>query len=140
VEIYQNCNIFNDGAWDPLKDADTRDDLLIRLEHGKPIRVGTDRAVFHDGKGSFVLDTVTPANEHDIVVHDAGADDPSLAFALSRMSDPVKLTNTPIGVFRDVQRDVFDRGIQHQIDAVTAKQGVGDLDALLRSADTWEIK
>ena len=140
VEIYQNCNIFNDGAWDPLKDADTRDDLLIRLEHGKPIRVGTDRAVFHDGKGSFVLDTVTPANEQDIVVHDAGADDPSLAFALSRMSDPVKLTNTPIGVFRDVQRDVFDRGIQHQIDAVTAKQGVGDLDALLRSADTWEIK
>ena len=140
VEIYQNCNIFNDGAWEPLKDADTRDDLLIRLEHGQPIRVGRDRAVFHDGKGSFTIDAVTPANEASIVVHDANAEDPSLAFALSRMSDPVKLTNTPIGVFRDVQREVYDRGMQEQIDHVIAKNGPGDLAALLRSSDTWEIK
>lgn len=140
VEIYQNCNIFNDGAWEPLKDADTRDELLIRLEHGQPIRVGTDRAVFHDGKGSFTIDVVTPANEASIVVHDANAEDPSLAFALSRMSDPVKLTNTPIGVFRDVQRQVYDRSVQEQIDSVIAKSGPGDLAALLRSSDTWEIK
>lgn len=140
IEIYQNCNIFNDGAWDPLKDSDTRDDLLIRLEHGQPIRVGADRGVFHDGMGSFVIDVVTPTNEADLVVHNAHADDPSLAFALSRMSDPIKLNNTPIGVFRDVDREVYDQQMAEQLDAVTAKLGVGDLDRLLRSADTWEIK
>lgn len=140
VEIYQNCNIFNDGAWEPLKDADTRDDLLIRLEHGQPIRVGTDRAVFRDANGSFVIDTVTAANESAIVTHDAHADDPSLAFALSRMSDPVALTNTPIGVFRSVTREVYDQRVQDQLDDVIAKQGHGDLAALLRSSDTWEIK
>lgn len=139
VEIYQNCNIFNDGAWEPLKDADTRDELLIRLDHGQPIRVGTDRAVFRDTNGGFVIDAVTSANEASIVVHDANADDPSLAFALSRMSDPVALTNTPIGVFRSVTREVYDRGMQEQIDSVVAKQGTGDLLALLRSSDTWEI-
>lgn len=139
IEIYQNCDIFNDGAWDPLKKSETRDDMLIRLEHGKPIRVGTHHGVFHDGKGSFILAEVTEANEHDIVVHDAHAEDPSLAFALSRMSHPVQLSNTPIGVFRDVKRDVYDRQMSEQIDDVTAKLGKGDLNKLLRSADTWEI-
>jgi 2-oxoglutarate ferredoxin oxidoreductase subunit beta len=139
IEIYQNCDIFNDGAWDPLKKSETRDDMLIRLEHGKPIRVGTHHGVFHDGKGSFILAEVTEANEHDIVVHDAHAEDPSLAFALSRMSHPVLLSNTPIGVFRDVKRDVYDRQMSEQIEEVTAKLGKGDLNKLLRSADTWEI-
>ena len=140
IEIYQNCNIFNDGAWDALKDSDTRDDLLIRLEHGQPIRVGTDRGVFHDGKGSFIIAEVTEANEAELVVHDAHAEDPSLAFALSRMSDPIKLNNTPIGVFRDVNREVYDRQMSEQLDAVTAKLGAGDLAKVLRSSDTWEIK
>ena len=140
VEIYQNCNIFNDGAWEPLKDADTRDELLIRLEHGQPIRVGKDRAIFRDQNGAFVIDNVTAENEAAIVVHDANAEDPSLAFALSRMSDPVALTNTPIGVFRSVTREVYDRSVQEQIDAVMTTQGTGDLAALLRSSDTWEIK
>ena len=140
VEIYQNCNIFNDGAWEPLKDADTRDDLLIRLQHGEPIRVGKDRGVFHDGRGSFTIETVTPENEADIVVHDATAEDPSLAFALSRMSDPVRLSNTPIGVFRSVRREVYDRQMSEQVEAVTAQMGPGDLGKLLRSSDTWEIK
>ena len=140
VEIYQNCNIFNDGAWEPLKDADTRDDLLMRLEHGKPIRLGANRAVFRDAQGAISIGEVTPANEADIVIHDAHAEDPSLAFALSRMSDPVTLSNTPIGVFRSVQREVYDRAVQEQIDDVIASQGAGDLAALLRSTDTWEIK
>ena len=139
VEIYQNCNIFNDGAWEPLKDSDTRDELVIRLEHGKPIRVGSDRAIFRDGTGAFVIETVTAENESMIVVHDATTEDPSLAFALSRMSDPVTLSNTPIGVFRSVTREVYDREVQQQIDAVVADRGIGDLAALLRSTDTWEI-
>ena len=83
---------------------------------------------------------MTPANEADLVVHDAHAEDPSLAFALSRMSDPIKLNNTPIGVFRDVNREVYDRQMSEQLEAVTAKLGAGDLAKVLRSSDTWEIK
>ena len=140
VEIMQNCDIFNDGAWQPLKDSDTRDELLIKLTHGEPIRVGANRAVFRDSQGSIFIGEVTPENEEDIIIHDAHADDPSLAFALSRMSDPIRLSNTPIGVFRSVQREVYDRQMQTQIEAITQKKGPGTLDGLLRSSDTWEIK
>ena len=140
VEIMQNCDIFNDGAWQPLKDSDTRDELLIKLTHGEPIRVGANRAVFRDSQGSIFIGEVTPENEADMIIHDAHADDPSLAFALSRMSDPIRLSNTPIGVFRSVQREVYDRQMQTQIEAITQKKGPGTLDGLLRSSDTWEIK
>ena len=140
VEIMQNCDIFNDGAWQPLKDSDTRDELLIKLAHGEPIRVGATRAVFRDSQGAIFIGEVNAENEADIIIHDAHAEDPSLAFALSRMSDPVRLSNTPIGVFRSVQREVYDRQMQAQIDDITEKKGPGSLDALLRSVDTWEIK
>lgn len=140
VEILQNCDIFNDGAWAPLKDPAVRDENLIRLEHGKPIRVGSNRAVFREPSGPMYVGEVTPENEGQIIVHDAASDDPSAAFRLSRMSDPVKLTNTAVGVFRDVKRPVFDRLMEQQIETLTQKFGKGDFDRLLRSSDTWEIK
>ena len=139
VEILQNCDIFNDGAWAPLKDAETRDENLIRLEHGKPILVGESRGVFRDALGEFFIDEVTDDNASKVVIHDAQFDDPSAAFQLSRLSDPVRLTNTPIGVFRNVTRPVFDRQMQTQIDEVTRRMGKGDFNRLLRSADTWDI-
>ena len=139
VAIMQNCDIFNDGAWAPLKDAEVRDENLIRLEHGQPIRVGASRGVFRDDRGELFIDEVTEANAAKVVIHDAHMDDPSAAFQLSRLSDPVRLSNTPVGVFRDVARPVFDRQMQAQIDEVSRKLGTGDFDRLLRSADTWEI-
>ena len=139
VEIYQNCNIFNDGAWEPLKDNATRDEMLIKMEHGQPLRLGADRGVFRNAEGGLYVDTVTAANESAVVVHDAHAADPTYAFALSRLSHPELLNDTPVGVFRDVRRNVYDRDVEQQIVDITAKQGPGSLDALLRSSDTWVI-
>jgi 2-oxoglutarate ferredoxin oxidoreductase subunit beta len=113
VEIYQNCNIFNDGAFEVLKDPNTRDDHLIRLEQG--------------GESP--------------VVHDATVDDPAYAFALSRLSGS-DLGTTPIGVFRNVQRPSYDELIQKQLeDAKSEVTGTPDemLSSLLNTGDTWTI-
>lgn len=144
VEIYQNCNIFNDGAFDPLKEPATRDDFLIRLEHGQPITFGKDGqfCVVHPpgGFGLEVRETAnTPADE--IVVHDAGVADPAYAFALSRLPG-LDLSNTPIGVFRSVDRPSYDSVVQEQVAAAKAtvdQTPEQQLSALLGSGDTWTI-
>src|SRR3712207_6781829 len=85
VQIYQNCNIFNDGAFELLKDAGTRDDWTIRLEHGQPIRFGRDgsKAVVRDAAtGSLAVQENVPEGHPSVVVHDAQCEDPSYAFAL----------------------------------------------------------
>jgi 2-oxoglutarate ferredoxin oxidoreductase subunit beta len=139
VEIYQNCNIFNDGAFDMLKSPDTRDEVLLRLEHGQPIVFGKDGAKglqWHDGSLVVVDAATTPADR--LVIHDAHADDPSLAFALSRL-DNLEFSHTPIGIFRNVDRSTYDEKMTQQLQEATATNGEGDLGALLRSADTWTI-
>ncbi len=141
VEIYQNCNIFNDGAWEPLKESDTRDDLMMRLEHGKPIRFGADggKGVVRTASGHLAVVDVAEVGEDAILVHDAHAEDPGLAFGLSRLSDSFTLANTPIGVFRDVAKPSYDRLVREQREQITAKKGEGDLQALLNGNDTWMI-
>ena len=136
VEIYQNCNIFNDGAYEPLKDADQRDDVTIRLEHGQPIVFGKDRdkALIQDGFGFKVGSPSDPG----VVVHDAQNPDPSLAFALSRLDQPA-FTHVPIGVFRSAPRPSYDSLLNEQVEEAKDRQGRGDLAALLRSGDTWQI-
>lgn len=139
VEIYQNCNIFNDGAWDPLKDSDHRDELTLRLHHGEPITlVDGSRGVVRQADGSLALADVAEVGLDAILVHDAHNADPSTAFALSRLSDPMTLANTPIGVFRDVARPSYDAAFQAQLHAAQ-ENGPGDLGALLSGSDTWEI-
>src|SRR4051812_6320460 len=90
VEIYQNCNIFNDGAFDPLKDAAVRDDITIRLEDGEPIVFGADRqkALRRTPNGSFEVVNAADVPASEIAVHDARNPDPSMAFALSRLDQP----------------------------------------------------
>ncbi len=139
VEIYQNCNIFNDGAFDALKDAETRDDMLIRLEHGQPIRFGAD------GSKSVVRDAATGAlsvsTDPDAVpvVHDSQTADPSLAFALSRLAEPGTVANTPLGIFRAVDRPAYDDLMAGQLAQAAETQGRGDLGTLLHGRDTWEV-
>ena len=138
VEIYQNCNIFNDDAFEVLKAPETRDDYLIRLQHGQPITFGTAadlRGLRRSASGSL---EVCDGNSPDVLVHDSHDDDPSLAFALSRVTKP-NLSMTPIGVFRDVQRPVYDDLMTAQLDQAVAKNGAGDLAALLAGGDTWTI-
>jgi 2-oxoglutarate ferredoxin oxidoreductase subunit beta len=140
IEVYQNCNIFNDGAFGLLKEPDTRDDNQIRLEHGKPIRFGKDqgRGVRLSGDGRVELVDVDEVGEDALLVHDAHRQDPSLAFMLSRLSHGADAP-TPVGVFRDVERPVYDELLAQQLDKAVAKQGAGDLDRLLHSGDTWEL-
>ncbi|MFV2017638.1 2-oxoacid:ferredoxin oxidoreductase subunit beta [Micromonospora sp. LOL_023] len=144
VEIYQNCNIFNDGAFEQLKEPATRDDFVIRLEHGKPITFGADGqfCVVHP-PGGFGLEVVETASvpTDDIVVHDATIAEPAYAFALSRLP-AADLRNTPIGVFRSVERPSYDSLIQAQMaEAKTKAEGTPEeqLAGLLSSGDTWTI-
>jgi len=141
IEIYQNCNIFNDGAWDPMKDSDKRDDVTMRLVHGEQIIFGSnrDRCVVRDANGSLRVANVADVSASDIIVHDAHAEDPAFAFALSRLSHPETLQNTPIGIFRDVHRPSYDRLVREQLDAAASK-GAGDLQTLLTGKDTWEVR
>ncbi|MFL4906326.1 2-oxoacid:ferredoxin oxidoreductase subunit beta [Streptomyces sp. MMS24-I2-30] len=142
VEIYQNCNIFNDGAFDALKDQRSAEEAVIRLEHGQPVRFGPDggRGVVRDPlTGDLEIVTVTPDNEDRVLVHDAHAASPATAFALSRLADPDTLHHTPIGVLRNVERPVYDTQMAGQLDAAVEQKGKGDLAALLTGNDTWTV-
>ncbi|MBT2409828.1 2-oxoacid:ferredoxin oxidoreductase subunit beta [Streptomyces sp. ISL-12] len=142
IEIYQNCNIFNDGAFEVLKDRRQAEDAVIRLEHGQPIRFGADNAkgvVRDPATGDLKVVAVTPENEADVLVHDAHAASPTTAFALSRLADPDTLHHTPIGVLRSVDRPVYDSQMTDQLDRAVASQGKGDLAALLAGGDTWTV-
>ncbi len=139
VEIYQNCNIFNDGAFAPLKDASTKESHLIRLQHGEPIRFGPDddRAVIRDTDGQ--IRAVSAENANDVLVHDAHAEDPGVAFALSRLADTVSLDRTAIGIFRDVQRPSYDRLAREQLEQAGDPAGSADLTNLIAGPDTWTV-
>jgi 2-oxoglutarate ferredoxin oxidoreductase subunit beta len=144
VEIYQNCNIFNDGAFDQLKEPTTRDDYLIRLEHGQPITFGANGqfCVVHPpgGFGLEVRETASVRPE-EIVVHDTGVTEPAYAFALSRLPG-FDLRNTPIGVLRNVSRPAYDRIVQEQVQTAQAQHTETpeqQLAGLLNSGDTWTI-
>ncbi|MFE3827261.1 2-oxoacid:ferredoxin oxidoreductase subunit beta [Streptomyces sp. NPDC059092] len=142
VEIYQNCNIFNDGAFEVLKDKEKAEEAVIRLEHGQPIRFGVDGAkgVFRNqATGDLEVVAVTPENESRILVHDAHAASPTTAFALSRLADADTLHHTPIGVLRSVRRPVYDTLMSDQLDAAVEQRGKGDLATMLAGGDTWTV-
>jgi len=145
VEIYQNCNIFNDNAFEPLKDPGTRDDFTIRLEHGQPITWGADsgQGVVRDHDQALKVVDVASVDPAELVVHDAHADDPSHAFDLSRLAD-ISLARTPIGVFRDIDRPVYDDLMREQIErsqqpGTTPGSGDDALASLLAGSDTWTV-
>ena len=139
VEIYQNCNIFNDGAWDPLKDSDHRDERIVRLVHDEPILLADrSQGVVRGSDGRLELRDVAEVGLDAILVHDAQSADSSTAFALSRLSDPVTLDRTPIGVFRDAPRATYDQQFRDQL-AAAQEQSRTDLASMLAGSDTWEI-
>jgi 2-oxoglutarate ferredoxin oxidoreductase subunit beta len=134
VEIFQNCNIYNDGAFDFVREDKTN---RIYLEHGRPIRFGeeNERGVRQRADGSVEIVDVT--DEAELLVHDAHHTEPSAAFALSRLTQST-VNATPIGIFRDVERPVYDDLMAQQLDSAREKQE-GDIAALLQSGDTWTI-
>ena len=137
IEVYQNCNIFNDGAFDAVRGQPANQ---IRLEHGQPIRFGADgeRGVMLNSDATLSLVDVADVGEDALLVHDAHRDDPSLAFMLARLAHTPH-GPTPIGLFRQVSRPVYGVQMQRQLDEAAARRGRGDLAALLAGGDTWTV-
>jgi 2-oxoglutarate ferredoxin oxidoreductase subunit beta len=141
VEVYQNCNVFNDGAFEKVTSRATRDDMLIPLEHGKPIRFGADaeKGVVMDAQGRLSIVEVSAVGEDALVVHDEKRENPDLAFALSRLArGPYE--PTPIGIFRAVDRPDYGAQMEHQLLEAQARKGPGDLASLLSSGTTWTAR
>jgi 2-oxoglutarate/2-oxoacid ferredoxin oxidoreductase subunit beta len=139
IEIYQNCPIFNDDAFAPLKQAGATDERLIKLEHGEPVRFGAGSKGLRFGRqGQLEAVEVTAADPDTLITHDAHRPDPSYAFALSRL-DTADFRHTPVGVFRQVEQPSYDHLMAEQIEAARSRSGPGDLAALLAGNDTWEV-
>jgi 2-oxoglutarate/2-oxoacid ferredoxin oxidoreductase subunit beta len=140
IEVYQNCNIFNDGAFDAVRDARSGRPNRIYLEHGKPIRfgAGAEKGVIAGGDGTLKMVDVEEVGEERLIVHDEKAMDAGRAFALSRLSH-TPTGPTPLGVFRAVERPAYEDLVAHQIDSARERSGSGDLSALLGAGETWQV-
>jgi 2-oxoglutarate ferredoxin oxidoreductase subunit beta len=139
VEVYQNCNVFNDGAFEQITSKDARPQMLIPLTHGEPIRFGPEgeRGVVLSDDGARIVD-VAEVGEERLLVHDEHRPDPSVAFALSRLADG-PTTPTPIGVFREISRPDYGQLVNQQLMAAAERKGPGDLAELLASGSTWTV-
>ncbi len=139
VEVYQNCNVFNDGAFEHITKKDNRESMLIPLRHGEPIRFGADaeRGVVLDGQAGARIVEVADVGEDALLVHDEARQDPGLAFMLSRLATGPH-EPTPIGVFRAVEAPDYAAETDRQLTAARTKSQ-GDLASLLRSKPTWEV-
>lgn len=136
IEIYQNCPIFNDGAFHQVKDNETKDGSLLQMVHGEAIKSST-YGVIRVGASLKLVDLAS-VDESELVIHDAHDPDPSYAFALSRLSGS-ELEHTPIGIFRDVDRPGYSAMVNDQLKSVIDSAGAGDLEKLLNSGDTWVV-
>jgi 2-oxoglutarate ferredoxin oxidoreductase subunit beta len=142
VEILQNCNIFNDGAWETVTEKDARSENIVQLEHGKPLIFGKnrDKGIRLNGLDLEVVQLGNGITEKDLLVHDEKHPRAAYAFLLAHMEQRPGFP-TPIGVLRSWdQVPRYEDLINDQIREVQAKRGKGDLAKLLRSGDTWELK
>ena len=140
VEIFQNCNVFNDGAFAAITKKDKRDSMLIQLNHGEPIKFGADNefGVTSNSQGNAEIVKVSDVGEAALIVHDENSENPSSAFALSRLaSGPYE--PTPVGVFRQVQRPEYSSVANQQLEVAKSQQGPGEISDLLTSQPTWEV-
>ncbi len=139
VEVFQNCNIFNDGAFKHFTEREFRDDRTIHLEDGKPMIFGKDRSkgIRLNGLKLEVVELGNGITEADLLVHDAAAPEPSLAYMLARMDYPE--FPVPVGVFRAVAKPTYDELLEAQVQDAISRRGPGDLDQLLSSGDTWIV-
>jgi 2-oxoglutarate ferredoxin oxidoreductase subunit beta len=140
VEIYQNCNVFNDGAFEKITGREVRGEQLIPLVHGEPIRFGNEgeRGVVAGPDGHLRLVEVAEVGTDALLVHDERREDPGLAFQLSRLARG-PFEPTPIGVFRAVTRTEYGDAMSRQLREAAERRGPGDLEALLRSGGTWTV-
>jgi CBS domain-containing protein len=138
--VLQNCLIFNDGAWNHVTDRAIKDDNIVSLEHGKPLIFGKnlDKGIRMNGMMPEVVNLADGFTEDDLLVHDAHAESPYLAFLLSRLEPPH--FPTPMGVYRAVEKMTYSDGLVGQVKAAQAKHGTGDLRKLFFNAETWTVE
>ncbi|HEY0889218.1 MAG TPA: 2-oxoacid:ferredoxin oxidoreductase subunit beta [Nocardioides sp.] len=143
VEIYQNCPIFNDGAFDAIKSPDTREEAIIPLVHGEKILfAGGTKGVVRSASGGVEVALVEEVGLDAILTHDAQAEDPSTAFAISRLTAADYLHQAPIGIFRQVARPTYDDQAREQVATAAAAAPASPSDrltALLNAGDTWTV-
>lgn len=144
VEVYQNCNVFNDGAFESITAKDVKAEQQLHIEHGKPLLFGKDkkRGIRLGGTNGLTPEVVelgvNGVTEKDILVFDSKEQSAAMAFLLSRFQPPE--FPVPIGIFRDVERDVYEKEAHEQIERVKKQFGAGDMQALLESGETWSIE
>lgn len=140
VEVYQNCVVFNDGAFDYAAAKGTRADTTLELEHGKPLVFGKnrDKGIRLNGMEPEVVQLGNGITEDDLLVHDERAPEPSLAYLLSRMHQPE--FPEPVGILRAVDRPRYDDQLNAQLSHALATEGPGDLDALFNIGETWVVE
>jgi 2-oxoglutarate ferredoxin oxidoreductase subunit beta len=138
IEILQNCNVYNDGAWESLTDKGTKADTQLLIEHGKPMIFGKEknRGIRLNGLAPEVVQIGNGVTADDLLVHDEH--DRTLAFILSRMIPPN--FPTPIGIVYSTERPTIESLMAKQLEAAVANQGKGDIDALLNRGDVWTVK
>jgi 2-oxoglutarate ferredoxin oxidoreductase subunit beta len=140
VEIYQNCNIFNDGAFKGFSDREVREDRVIQIEHGKPLVFGKEKnkGIRLNGlRPEIVTLGENGITESDLLVHDEHSPDPFLGFILGRMEFPE--FPVPMGVFRSIERPTYENLMTEQVERAVASKGAGSLEKLLHSGETWVI-
>jgi 2-oxoglutarate ferredoxin oxidoreductase subunit beta len=140
IEILQNCNVFNDGAWDPITNKATKAENVLRLEHGKPVVFGKngEHGIRLGGPNRLTPELIdTSAGPGDALVFDEQAEGGALGFLMSRLERPQ--FPVPIGIFRAAERPTYEVGVRAQIESARAKRGPGNLDALLRQGETWTV-
>jgi 2-oxoglutarate ferredoxin oxidoreductase subunit beta len=142
TEILQNCNIFNDGAWEEIADKDQREDNVLFLEHGKPLIFGKTKNQGIRSNG-FDIEVVTleegGITAADLLVHDERQPSPAYAFMLASMDSRPGFP-TPVGVLRAIDHASYEELVNEQVQQVITAKGKGDLNKLLRGAETWEVR
>ncbi len=140
VEIYQNCNVFNDGAFFAFTEKETKPDTVVFLEHGKPLVFGKDgdKGIKLDGFSPVVVSLTDGSHSvNDLLVHNET--DSTLAFILANMTYNPELPR-PVGIFLAIDRPRYEVEMEKQIDSAISKRGRGSLEKLLNSGDTWVIQ
>jgi 2-oxoglutarate ferredoxin oxidoreductase subunit beta len=140
VQIFQNCNIFNDGAFDHFREKANRDDNLLQLQHGEPLLFGKnlDRGIrIGDCYRPEVVELGHGVSEKNLPTHDQNGP-PGYLMMLAEMAPPQ--FPLPVGVIRRVKIPSFEAAVHEQIERVTSERGPGDLRQALHSANTWEVK
>src|SRR4051812_11669053 len=145
VEIYQNCKIFNDGVFEYATDKSIKADNVLYLQHGRPLVFGKDqtRGIRLHGLNPEVVTLGNGVTHDDLLVHDERAEEPTLAYLLSRMvHSATEVPSFPecVGIFRCVERPTYDGLVNGQMEEVIQKRGPGNLQELLTGDETWVVE